>query len=225
MSGAHTFKHDPGLQKTVLGGTNKLKQERDRAYLFNLVLALLLALSIIANVVLAKIHTVIPVVTSIDANGHVVRQQVVSKETISGLASFVENQVFNFITACNTFDPAWRQYYADMCRLHSTQAVARQYELEIGNENPDNPYYTLAKGGRRYPKITAINPIEDNAYQVEFQSITERPGSGNAVKVEYYTALVRNTFTFQPLALGDRWENPLGFAATSYSKNLKLSGQ
>jgi len=223
MQGNHTIKQDSATRRAFISGTNKLKQERDRALLFNLLLAILLALSIAANVVLAKIHTVIPVVTTIDANGHVVTQQVVSRETISGIASFVENQVYHFITACNTFDQAWRQYYADMCRLHSTESVARQYDQETGKDNPNNPYYLIAPGGRRYPKITAINPIEENAYQVEFQSITEKPGA--APKVDYYTALVRSTFTLQPLALGDRWENPLGFAATSYSKNQKLSSR
>jgi len=221
MSEKHTFKHDAALRTAVLGGANKVRQERDRAYLGMVLLMILLALSIAANFVLAKIHTVIPVVSSIDANGHVVKQQVVTRETISAMSSFVENQIHEFITVCNTFDPAWRQYYADMCRLHSTESVARQYDQETAKDNPNNPYYLIGPGARRYPKITAINPLEANAYQVEFQSITEKPGA--ALKVEYFTALVRHTFSYQPLALGDRWENPLGFAATSYTKNLKLS--
>ena len=222
MAGQHTLKADPALRITVLGGANKVRQERDRALLFGLLLMVLLALSVAANFVLATIHTVIPVVTSIDANGHVVKQQVVRRETLTALSSFVENQVYHFITACNTFDPAWRQYYADLCRLHSTEAVARQYEQETAKNNPGNPYYQVGAAGRRYPKITAINPLEENAWQVEFQSITEKPGT--PARVDYYTALVRHHFTLVPLALGDRWENPLGFAATSYSKNLTLKG-
>jgi len=223
MSGNYTFKNDPQTRAALLGGSNRVRQERDRAYLCIVSLMGLLALSIVANVVLAKIHTVIPVVTSIDANGHVVRQEVVSKEAITGMSSFVENQVHHFITVCNTFDPAWRQYYADMCRLYSGDAVARQYDRETAKDNAANPYYLIGSGARRYPKITAISPLEENVYQVEFQSITEKPGS--PVRVEYFTALVRSTFSLQPLALGDRWENPLGFVATSYSKHLKLSRQ
>lgn len=223
MSGKNTFKTDSVVQQAQLGGRNKDKQERDRAYLFGAFMVILLALSIICNAVLAKIHTVIPVVTTIDTNGHVIKQHVVSKETISGLDSFVESQVHDFITACNTFDPEWRQRNADLCRLHSTEAVAKQYDLETAPDNPSNPYYLIGQGARRYPKITAINSLDKGAYQVEFQSITEKPGAER--KVEYYTALVRNTFSFQPLALGDRWENPLGFAVTSYSKNQKLSSQ
>lgn len=223
MFGKNTFKSDPATQQVQLGGTNKVKQERDRAYFFIAILIVLLALSIVGTTVLAKIHTVIPVVTTIDANGHVVKQQVVSKETISGLDSFVESQVHDFITACNTFDPAWRQRNADLCRLHSTEAVAKQYDLETSADNSGNPYYLIGQGAIRYPKITAINSLGKNAYQVDFQSITEKPGGER--KTEYFTALVHNTFTFQPLALGDRWENPLGFAATSYSKNQRLSAQ
>ena len=223
MSGNHTLKTDPALRHAVLGGINKIRQERDRACLLIVLLTVLLALSIAANFVLARVHTVIPVVSSIDANGHVVTQQVVTRETITAMSSFVENQIHHFITACNTFDPAWRQYYADLCRLHSTEAVARLYDQETSKNNPANPYYQIGPLGRRFPKITAINPLGENAYQVEFQSITEKPGMPN--KVDYFTALVRNTFTLEPLALGDRWENPLGFAATSYSKNLKLSRQ
>lgn len=219
----NTFINDPVIQKNVMGSANKVKQERDRAYLLITFLIFLLSLSIFSNVVLAKIHTVIPVVSSIDANGHVITQQVVTKETITGMTSFIENQLHHFISVCNTFDPAWRQYYADMCHLYSTESVAKQYDLETAKDNSNNPYYLIGQSGRRYPKITAINPLEENAYQVEFQSITEKPGS--VAKIEYYTALVRTTFTFQPVALGDRWENPLGFAATSYSKNLKLSNQ
>ncbi|MBD4256077.1 type VI secretion protein, partial [Xanthomonas citri pv. citri] len=41
----------------------------------------------------------------------------------------------------------------------------------------------------------------------------------------YYTALVRYTFTFKPLALGDRWENALGYATTAYRKDQELSRQ
>jgi len=219
----NTFKTDLAMQKFIVGELKKTKQERDRAYLFSGFLTILLALSIIGNVVLSKVHTVVPVVSTIDANGHVVKQQVVSKETISGMNSFVENQVHVFITACNTFDPAWRQYHADLCRLHASESVAKQFDHEMATDNPNNPYYLIGQGGRRYPKITAINPMGEGAYQVEFQSVTEKPGS--ETKIEYYTALVRQSFTFQPLALGDRWENPLGFVVTSYSKNLKLSGQ
>lgn len=223
MSGKNTLKHDVGIQLAQLGGTNKVKQERDRAYLLVAFLVGLLALSILGNAMLANIHTIIPVVSTIDANGHVVKQQIVSKETISGLDSFVENQINDFIVACNTFDPDWRQRNADLCRLHATETVAKEYDLETAPDNPNNPYYLIGQGARRYPKITAINALGKNAYQIEFQSITEKPGTER--KVEYYTALVRNTFTYQPLALGDRWENPLGFAATSYTKKQRLSAQ
>jgi len=222
-SGKRTFKSDPAIQQVLIGGQNKTKQERNRAYLLIGFLLVIIAALVPAVTVLSKIHTVIPAVAILDANGHVVKQYVVNAETITGMDSFVESQVHDFITACNTFDPAWRQRNSDLCRLNATEEVAKQYDLETAAENPNNPYYLIGPGGRRYPKITAINSLGKHAYQVDFQSITDKPGGDK--KIEYFTALVRNTFTFQPMALGDRWENPFGFAATSYSKNQRLSAQ
>ncbi|MBS7776861.1 type IV secretion system protein [Acidovorax sp. CCYZU-2555] len=218
-AGARTFLGDRGMQAAQ--GSNKLKQERNRAYL--LIALLLLALGGLASAVavLAQIHTVIPVVSVIDANGHVVKQQVVSPEAIAAQDAFVQSQVYDFIMYCNTFDPDWRQRFADLCRLHSTQAVAAFYDRETSADNPDNPYYQLGVGGRRYPRITGITSLGKDAYQVSFQSITEKPGS--PPKTDYYTALVQSTFTFKPLALGDRWENALGYATTAYRKDQELS--
>jgi type IV secretion system protein VirB8 len=218
-----TFTGDPNTKAVQVAGTNKLKQERNRAYLFIALLLICLAGLAIAVTVLSSIQTVIPVVSVIDANGHVVKQQIVSKETITGQESFVQSQVYDFVMYCNTFDPNWRQRFADLCRIHSTQTVAKQYETETSPENPNNPYYLIGNNGKRYPKITGITSIGKDTYQVSFQSITEKPGA--EPKVEYYTALVKYAFTYKPLALGDRWENPLGFAATAYRKDQELSRQ
>lgn len=222
-AGTRTFLGDSNTQAAQLGGSNKLKQERNRAYLFIALLLLVIGGMASAVTVLANIHTVIPVVSVIDANGHVVKQQVVNKETITGQEAFVQSQVYDFIMYCNTFDPDWRQRFADLCRLHSTQAVAAQYDTETSADNPNNPYYQIGQGGRRYPKITGITSLGKEAYQVSFQSITEKAGS--PTKTDYYTALVRYTFTFNPLALGDRWENALGYATTAYRKDQELSRQ
>lgn len=223
IAGLKTFRGDAATQAVQLGGTNKLKQERNRAYLLIALLLVCVAGMAAAVAVLVKLHTFVPVITVLDADGHVVKQEVVRKETLTANESFVQSQIHNFVVYCNTFDPAWRQRNADLCRLHSTPAVARQYDAETAPENPANPYYLLGEGGRRSVRITAITAIGKDAYQVSFRSVLEKPGS--ETKTEYYTALVHYTYTLKPLALGDQWENPLGFAATAYRKDQELSRQ
>lgn len=216
-----TFKDDAKTQAVQLAGTNKLKLERNRSYAMNALLLVAVTALSGAVAVLAKIHTVIPVVTVMDADGHVVRQQVVTPDTITGNEAFVQSQVYDFITYCNTFDPNWRQRYADLCHLHSSEAVAKQYDAETSPDNASNPYYALGNNGRRYPVVTGITAISKNAYQVAYKLVTEKAGA--EPKTDYYTALVNYTFTYKPLALGDRWENGLGFAATAYRKDQELS--
>lgn len=211
---------------TSLGQTSerrKLLLERNRAYLFCSLLMLCVICMGFAVATLASIHTVVPVISVIDANGHVVKQEIVKRETIQGQESLVQSQIHDFITYCNTFDPAWRQRYSDLCRLHSSQQVADIYDQEISPENNNNPYFLIGSNGKRTPKITSISAIDKQAYRVSFQSVTEKPGS--APTIDYYTALVRFSFTNKPLALADRWENALGFVATSYRKDQELSTQ
>lgn len=211
---------------TYLGQTSerrKLLLERNRAYLFCSLLMLCVICMGFAVATLASIHTVVPVISVIDANGHVVKQEIVQRGTILGQESLVQSQIHDFITYCNTFDPAWRQRYSDLCRLHSSQQVADIYDQEISPENPNNPYFLIGSSGKRTPKITSISAIDKQAYRVSFQSVTEKPGS--ATTIDYYTALVRFSFTNKPLALADRWENALGFVATSYRKDQELSTQ
>lgn len=218
-----TLVADKEIQAKHVSERSKLQQERNRAYLLSALLLGCIAMLSVAVITLASIHTVVPVISVIDANGHVVKQEVVQTETIQGQESLIQSQIHDFVTYCNTFDPAWRQRYYDLCRLHSSQQVADQYDREISPENPSNPYFLIGTNGRRTPKITSISAIDKQAYRVSFQSVTEKPGS--APTIDYYTALVRFSFTNKPLALGDRWENALGFVATSYRKDQELSNQ
>jgi type IV secretion system protein VirB8 len=216
----HTLKNDPLVRAVLADGLRKFKQDRNRAYLLVIILLLCVMLLVAAILVLANVHTVIPVVSVIDANGHVIKQEVVNKESITSQESFVQHQVHQFIVYCNTFDPLWRQHYSDLCRLHATEPIAKQYSEEIAPDNPENPYYKLPKGGHRYPKITSIAQRDAHSYQVAFQLVTE--AAGKEIQVVYYNALVRYRFTAKPIALGDRWENPLGFAAVAYRKDEEL---
>lgn len=218
-----TFTSDQTIRHGQLATKNQLLIERNRAYLLVILLLICVGALACAVTVLANIHTVVPVVSVVDSNGHVIKQEVIQKDSLTAQDSLIQGKIHDFITHCNTFDSAWRQRYADLCRLHSSTAVAEQYDRETAPENTSNPYYVIGQNGRRYPKITSISALEKDAYRVSFQLITEKPGA--APSVEFYTALVRFTFTLKPLALGDRWENALGFAALSYRKDQELSAQ
>lgn len=217
----HTFKDDQITQQEQLSGTNKLRQERDRSLLINIILVIAVVCLGGAIIVLSKLQTVIPVIAMIDANGHVVNEQVVDKYKVEEQDSFVQSQVYDFIAACNTFDPDWRQHFSDMCHVRSIPEVAKQYDVEISPDNAANPYYVIGKNGKRYPKITSITSVGDHTFRVAFRSITEK--DSGELKTEYFTALIHYVFTNQPLAVENRWENPLGFAVTSYHKDQELA--
>lgn len=220
-AGAHTIKGDAALAQKEVAGVNRIRQQRDRGYLLNGLQALAMVALAGAVAFLAETKTVVPVIVTVNADGHVVQQQVVTPETITQNETVIQGALHRFITTCNTFDPDWRQRYADVCRLHATADVARVYEAEIAPDNPQNPYFELGENGRRSPRVTAISKIGNDAYQVFFESRLERGGA--VVKTDYYNAHVRYAITRKPRDLDGRWENSIGFLATSYRKDQELA--
>lgn len=215
------FNFKKKLYQVHLYSLHHLAQQRNRAYMYGVVLTGCCLLLSAAVMVLAQRHTVVPVIAVVDAQGHVVKQDRVTADKMMADERVIQSEIYNFITNCNTFDLTWRQHYADLCRLHAAKNVAEQYTREISQESTDNPYQQLAKNSRIYPKITGIHAIEDHGYQVAYQLITEQTGS--IVNTQYYRAFIKYRFTAQPLSLGDRWENALGFAVTAYRKAPELN--
>lgn len=220
-AGAHTIKGDSALAKKEVAGYNKLKQQRDRSYLLNALQGISQLGMAGAVVFLAATKTVIPVIVTLSSDGHVVQQQIVTPEALTQNEAVVQGALHRFVTACNTFDPDWRQRYADICRLHATTDVARVYEAEIAPDNPQNPYLELGDSGRRSARVTAISKLGNDSYQVFFESTLERNGA--VVKTDYYNAHVRYAITRKPRDLDGRWENSIGFLATSYRKDQELA--
>jgi len=233
-AGRHTVKGDPSTNEEVVGGIKGAKQERNRLWLVVMAMGAGLVGAGVVLATLANTHQFIPVMALLDTNGHVMYQKVVDKEALTANESFVQSDVYQFIQACNSFDPAWRQYYADRCHLRASQEVSDQFDKEISGDGASNPYYGLPTGGYRRPEVTGIQKLDANTYQVQFRSVLELPVQGKpldrdaaaavaARNTQYFTALIRFRYTNKPLAVGDRWENPLGFVVTSYRKDQELS--
>lgn len=219
----YTYQSDPTTRTRQEAGTNQLRHERNRAYLLIVILLGVIVAQALAILFIMPLKTVVPAIATIDENSHVTKVQVVNVETMLSNESLISSELHQFITNCNTVDETFRQRLSDLCRLHATPEVARQYDGEYSPENPQNPYYLLGAKGKRSVVITAVNLLDKDKGlgQVTYRTVTEKAGS--APTTEYWTATLRYTFTGLPLSIGDRWENPLGFAVTAYRKDQELS--
>lgn len=218
-----TFKNDEETRRQHLVEARKVKQERNRAIFFRGLDAIAILGLSIAVVVLSDIHTVIPVVTVIGADGEVLKQRIVDKNNVTAEESLIEADLYTFINACNTFDPRSKQEMSDLCHLFSSPEVARQYEKEISPDNPDNPYAHLSEKSWISAQAYGITKLGD-IYQIAFDSNYHETPTSKVVTTKY-VATVKITHTLKPRRLGDRWVNPLGSVVTSYRKNEELSRQ
>ncbi|MHC5208928.1 VirB8/TrbF family protein [Pseudomonas chlororaphis] len=216
-----TFKNDEELRRKTLREQQKVKQERNRSLFLNGAQAVSLVALACAVYVLSDLHTVIPVVTTIGADGEVLKMRVIDKDNVAAEDSLIEADLYDFVNSCNTFDPRRRQVLSDTCHLYSTPDVARQYEQEISPDNPANPYATLGEKEWIEGRAYGINKVGD-VYQVSFTSYFHQAGKNEPVATNY-TANVKLAHTLKPRKLEDRWVNPLGTVITVYRKNEELS--
>ncbi len=218
----HTYIDDANIQHRQEQGLMSVKLARNRAYALVVLLLLVIISQAIALTALMPLKTVVPALVTVDtASGHVVKVAVINPEELTAQKSVMLNELHDYVVMRHTLDPDDRQRLSDLVRIHSTQAVASEYDAELAPENPNNPYFSLASGARRFVEVTSVNLLNQNTGQVQFRTRTGRPGA--ETKIEYYTAIVRFEFTGAPRAIGDRWENPLGFAVTAYRADQQLS--
>lgn len=217
-----TYLDNPAIRRQQEQGLTEVKLARNRAYALIVLLLGVIAAQVAALILLMPLKTVVPALATIDtSSGHVVKVALVSPEELAAQKSVILNELHDYILQRNTLDADDRQRLSDLVRIHSTDAVAREYDIELSPENPSNPYYTLPAGARRFVEISAVNLLNQNTGQVQFKTRTGKPG--NNPKTDYFTAIVKFEFTGTPRAVGDRWENPLGFAVTAYRVDQQLS--
>lgn len=78
-----TFKNDEQLRRKALREGQKTKQERNRSFYLNGIQAVAILGLGIAVAALAEIHTVIPVVATIGADGEVLKMRVIDQDNVS----------------------------------------------------------------------------------------------------------------------------------------------
>lgn len=218
----HTYVTDESVRREQEKGLDDMRVARNRGYLLALAGWIFAVLLLVAVLLMLPLKTAVPVIVTVDsATGHVEQTQIATPSVISANESLVMSELHDYVINRMTVDPSNRQRLDDFVRLHSTPSVAKAYAYEMSADNPDNPYYLVGAGGMRKVEITGISLPSNGLGQVFFRTTTIKPGV--ARRTEYFQATIRYAFTGKPLALRDRWINPLGFAVTAWRRDQELS--
>lgn len=217
-----TIVGDQDIEKKQVAGTNKLRQERNRAYLFIGFLLLIITVQAVAILGLTPLKTVVPAIVTVDTHtGRVVKVQITTPDQITANEAVIQNDLYEYILNRNTADWKDRQRLSDLVHLHSTETVASQYKEEISQYNPNSPYLLMGPNGNQRVEVVGIVLLNKDTAQISYTTTLTKPGQETLVR--HWIATVQFKFTGKPLTFTDRWENPLGFLITSYRKDQQLS--
>ena len=192
---------------------------RNRAYVLAIIATVLAIAGVVTVAVITPLKTVDMVVFSYDEKtGSLVRVKTEGMiEKFTGDEAYINNQIYEFVLARETWDAADYQERRNKLNLIMDKPVLDDYRKEFGEQ-----LKTLGPGGRKSVRINAISFLPNTPQTVLVHLSTEtRPETGNP-EIQEWKATVGYRFTQRPTDIPTLSRNPFGFQVTSYRRDQVL---
>jgi type IV secretion system protein VirB8 len=172
-----------------------------------------------AIIAIMPLKTVVPYTLLVDrTTGYVQELQPLEADRIAPDAALTQSFLVQYVVARESFDIDALQSNYRKISLWSTGTARNDYVSAVQASNPDSP---LA----RYPRTTTVNTrvksvtaLDNKSALVRFET-TRRDAGGQPGAARNWVAVIRYSFSQQPLQTEDRFINPLGFQVERYQRN------
>lgn len=215
LTRAKTYKNDEGIRREQTKSLDRIRLERNWGILAGLLGWLVAFAALVALWMLLPLKRADAVLVTLDTStGHVVNQQVITPKLIGETEALLQKELHDYVIQRYTVDPEDRLNLESYVHLHSTPDVVKQYDFEMNPDNPNNPYYLVGKNGKTTVNVISVSVTDKHHGTVWYSTTTTKEG-GKASKPQYFVFTAAFVYTGKPIAVRDRWVNPLGWAVTS----------
>lgn len=181
--------------------------------------ALVAVLEAIALVLLTPLKTVQPYTLMVDrTTGYVQALKPLDEATITPDTALTQSFLVQYVIAREGFDTASLNADYRKVALFSADAARNGYLQQMQVSNPQSPLVLYPRTTLIDARVKSVSPLGPNAALVRFDTLREDKG-GEPRLVGSWVAVVRYRYSPAPMALEDRFVNPLGFQVVSYRKD------
>ena len=202
-----------------------VKVERNRYFSLLIICLVVLALSLIVNLMLMPLKRVEPYVVEIDkSNGLTTVLKPTTQVSLRENESVTVYFIYKYLNARMSYDWALRQVNADIVRSLSSSATYRDYAHFMDVSNPESPIKKYQTGSAINVHILSHSFPYPNIAEIHFYTeITSKTSAGAKPTKQFWVATIKYTYANNSLSLTDREQiNPLGFFVTSFQLNQEL---
>lgn len=195
---------------------------RNHAYLAALICLLVAAALAAAVWKLAGEHKVEVVTIAYNQETNTVRPVRYTDDVASmtGNEAFVRNQIFQFLSALETWDPADQQNRRSTIALFASKTIESQLIAQMDAESKRRPD-ALSARVRRGIVVHSMSLLNKTTMHVQFR--VEDYLTDQRVLPQEFASIISFQFASRPRTVEEAFVNPFGFEVTGYRKNSVTS--
>jgi type IV secretion system protein VirB8 len=201
--------------------TQSIYASRKVAWIVALVasaIALLLALVIIF---MLPLKTVVPHTVLVDKQtGFVQALDPSAPQKIAPQKALTQSFLVQYVEAREGFDIATVQGQFKKVALWTEGRAKSRYVNMMQAGNPESPLTILPRNAVIDVQVRSVSQLSEGSALVRFASVRRDPGATEQPP-ENWVAVIKYRYSNAPMAVEDRYVNPLGFEVTDYRKDAE----
>jgi type IV secretion system protein VirB8 len=202
-----------------------LRRSRRIAWIIAAVAAAIALLEALALLLLMPLKTVVPYTLLVDRQtGYVQALKPVDAQLVSSTSALTQSFLVQYVIAREGYDVDALQADYRKVALWSTGEARRAYLAEMQASNPDSPLVRYPRSTVVDVEVKSVTPLGKGVAMVRFASERQDAG-GRTYPLENWVAVIRYTYSGEPMSVADRRVNPLGFEVLRYTKSAETLPQ
>lgn len=173
----------------------------------------------IALIVLTPLKTVEPYTLMVDKQtGFVQELKPIDPQLVSGDEALTQSFLVQYVIAREGFDVNALQSDYRKVSLWSTGAARSSYLATVPASNPSSYLATLPRSTIMDVRVKSVSSIGDKTAMVRFET-SRKDAGGKPSASRAWVSVVRYQYSGEPMAIEDRFVNPLGFQVVQYRRS------
>ena len=198
-----------------------LRKSRRIAWIVASAFGIIAVLEAFALILLTPLKTVEPYTLLVDRHtGFVQALQPLDAQTVSGDRALTQSFLVQYVIARESFDIDSLQLNYRKVALWSAESARSNYLAGVQVNNPDSPLNLYPRSTIVETRVRSVSPVGQNVAMVRFET-QRRDAGGRTEPPRAWVALIRYRFSGAPMALEDRFVNPLGFQVVRYRRDAE----
>lgn len=193
------------------------KERQISLYRFlTITLVALLGLSLIANVVVAKLTHVEPYLVTLDKRtGEVAVPHKLEVKHLSAQTTMIRHFAGEYVQKWTSYSPHnLKKPFLEIMATSSKEVGAQFRRYLLPKKNPESPVRKLGRGKYRTTKIHSISRLDKKTLDIRYQTQTKESSSDRLVSEKEYRAVLKYEIVRKKRTLSEWDANPTGFTVT-----------